>query len=72
MSMVLILKAIMLPTTDSAVYEIRSRDFIGFQLGDPVRRPVKMCLHLYTEDIEIEIVIDQAPTGPVPAITQAE
>jgi hypothetical protein len=69
---VILIKAIMPPTTDWAIYNIRSKDFEGFQLGDPARRPKKMCLELYADDVEFEINIEQNESGPTPAITQAE
>jgi hypothetical protein len=69
---VILIKAIMPPTTDWAIYNIRSKDFKGFQLGNPARRPKKMCLELYADDVEFEINITQSESGPTPAITQAE
>jgi hypothetical protein len=66
------MKAIMPPTTDWAIYKIQSQHFRGFQLGDPVRRPKKMCLELYGEDVHFEINIEQNTTSPGPGITQAE
>lgn len=72
LSSVILIKAIMPPTTDWAIYNIRSNDFKGFQLGDPVRRPKKMCLELYADDVEFEINISQNTSGPTPGITQAE
>jgi hypothetical protein len=69
---VILVKAIMPPTTDWAIYNIRSKDFKGFQLGNPARRPKKMCLELYSDDVELEINITQSESGPTPAITQAE
>ena len=69
---VIIIKAIMPPTTDWAIFSIRSKDFAGFQLGNPVRRPKKMSLELYAADVEFEINIWQNTNGPTPAITQAE
>jgi hypothetical protein len=60
------------PTTDWAIYNIRCDDYDGFQLGDPIRRPWKMSLEFYANDIEFEINIDQNVAGPAPAITQAE
>lgn len=72
LSSVLIIKAIMPPTTDWAIYKIQSQDFKGFQLGDPVRRPKKMCLELYTDDAHFEINIQQNTTLPGSGITQAE
>ena len=68
----LIIKAIMPPTTDWAIYNIQTTGMKGFQLGDPIRRPKKMSLELEGADIEIEINIDQAESGPTPAITQSE
>jgi hypothetical protein len=68
---VILLKGIMPPTTDWAIYTIRSKDLCGFQLGEPRRRPRKMSLELYGEEREIEININQVQSGPVP-ITQAD
>ena len=72
LSSVLIIKAIMPPTTDWAIYNIQTTGLKGFQLGDPIRRPKKMSLELDGEDVEIEINISQAEKGPTPAITQSE
>jgi hypothetical protein len=72
LSSIILIKAIMPPTTDWAVYNIRSNDFKGFRLGDPVRRPKKTCLELYADDVEFEINISQNTSGPAPGITQAE
>jgi hypothetical protein len=72
LSSVILIKAIMPPTTDWAIFSIRSNDFKGFQLGNPMRRPRKMCLELYADDVAFEINITQNTSGPTPAITQAE
>jgi hypothetical protein len=69
---VILIKAIMPPTTDWAIYKIQSQNFTGFQLGDPVRRPKKMCLELYAEGAHFEINIEQNTTSPGSGITQAE
>jgi hypothetical protein len=69
---ILLIKAVMPPTTDWAIYNVQSRDFKGFQLGDPIRRPQKLCLDLYAQNVHFEINIQQGTTSPVPAITQAE
>jgi hypothetical protein len=72
LSSVIIIKAIMPPTTDWAIYRIQSQNVKGFQLGDPVRRPKKMCLELYGDDVHFEINIEQNTSSPSPGITQAE
>jgi hypothetical protein len=69
---IILIKAIMPPTTDWAIYKIQSQNFKGFQLGDPIRRPKKMCLELYAEDAHFEISIWQNTTSPDSGITQAE
>jgi hypothetical protein len=69
---VLALKGIMPPTTDWAIYNIQNKSLKGFQLGDPIRRPFKMALELYGDDVEMEIVIVQKESGPTLAITQAD
>jgi hypothetical protein len=72
LSSVILIKAVMPPTTDWAIYNIRSHDFTGFQLGDPVRRPKKMCVELYGNEVHFEINIEQNASLPGPGITQAE
>jgi len=72
LSVVILIKAIMPPTTDWAIYNIRSKDFKGFQLGNSVRRPKKMSLELYADDVAFEINITQNTGGTTPGITQAE
>jgi hypothetical protein len=72
LSSVLIIKAIMPPTTDWAIYNIQTTGMRGFQLGDPIRRPKKMSLELYGDDVEVEINIEQVASGPTPAITQSD
>jgi hypothetical protein len=69
---VIFIKAIMPPTTDWAIYNIRSQNFKGFQLGDPVRRPKKMSLELYGNDVHFEVNIEQNTSLPGPGITQGE
>jgi hypothetical protein len=72
LSSVLMMKAIMPPTTDWAIYDIQATSMKGFQLGDPIRRPKKMSLELDGDNVEIEFNIEQAASGPTPAITQSE
>jgi hypothetical protein len=69
---VIMIKAVMPPTTDWAIYNIRNKSLKGFQLGDPIRRPKKMSLELSGDDAEIEINIEQVQSGATPAITQAD
>jgi hypothetical protein len=69
---VLLIKAIMPPTTDWAIYNVRSESLRGFQLGDPIRRPFKMALELSGDEVEIEFNFLQQQSGPTPAITQAD
>ena len=69
---VILIKAIMPPTTDWAIYKIQSQNFKGFQLGDPIRRPKKMCLELYAEDAHFEINIEQNTSSPGLGISQPE
>ena len=72
LSLVIALKAVMPPTTDWAIYSVRSKVFEGFQLGDPAHRPKRMCLELYSPDAHFEIVISQDATASTAAITQAD
>jgi hypothetical protein len=72
LSSVIMIKAIMPPTTDWGIYNVLSKNFQGYQLGDPRRSPRKMSLELYANDVEIEINIDQIVSGPTPRITQVD
>jgi hypothetical protein len=72
LSSIIFIKAIMPPTTDWAIFNINSQNFKGFQLGDPVRRPRKMCLELYGDDVHFEISIEQNTSPPGRGFTQAE
>ncbi len=72
LSSVIVIKAIMPATTDWAIYNIRSSNFKGFQLGDPVRHPKKMCLELFGNDVHFEINIEQNTGLSSRGITQAE
>jgi hypothetical protein len=69
---VLVIKAIMPPTTDWAIFNIQSNVLKGFQLRDPKRRPKKMSLELATDDSEIEVNFEQLESKSTPAITQSE
>jgi hypothetical protein len=72
LSMILLMKSGITPMVDSEIYTIRSKDFQGFQLGNPLRRPRKMAVELYSDEVELEFNFNQKDSGPVPAITQAE
>jgi hypothetical protein len=69
---VLMVKAIVPPTTDWAIFRVQSKTVKGFQLGDPVRGPKRMCLQLFVDDAEFEVSIFQDGKGSDPTITQAE
>jgi hypothetical protein len=70
---ILTIKAVMPPTTDWAIYNVKSKEFRGFQFGDPARRPKKMSVELYaSDDSELELNFEQKENGPTPRITQAE
>jgi hypothetical protein len=68
----ILIKAIIPPTTDWAIYKVQSRNFRGFQLGDPVRSPKKMCLELFADDAHFEINIEQNTASAAAHITQPE
>lgn len=70
---IVLIKSIMAPTTDWAIYNVQGDEFRGIQLGDPIRRPRKMCIELYAkDDFEFEFNLEQTATGPTPAILQSE
>jgi hypothetical protein len=71
LSMIIFMKSVIAPMVDSEIYTIQSKDFQGFQLGNPLRRPRKMAVELYSDDVELEFNFNQKDSG-LPAITQAE
>lgn len=70
--MLLVFKAVMLPSQDIDLFSFKTKDFKGFQSGDPKRRPSKMALELYSDDGMLEFYFYQKPGEQVPAITQAD
>jgi hypothetical protein len=72
LGVVLIMKAIMPPTSDDAIFNIQSDRFHGFQLGDPVHQPKKLALELFSSDMHVEITFFQEQRNGAPFITQAE
>jgi hypothetical protein len=69
---VMVIKALVPPLGDSEIYNVRSKNFQGFQLGNPSLRPAKMCLQLYADDVEFEFNLEQNRNRLSPAITQAD
>jgi hypothetical protein len=69
---VIVIKALVPPLGDSEIYNVRSKNFQGFQLGNPSLHPAKMCLQLYADDVEFEFNLEQDKSGLSPAITQAD
>ena len=69
---VLTAKAIMPPTTDSAIFRIQSGFFKGFQLGNPDHHPTRMCLELFSSDMHVEIAFFQNAKTSTRLTTQAD
>lgn len=72
-AMLLIMKGIMMPFgAESGIYRIRTRDFRGFQFGDPRSRPRSIDLEIYNQDGGLGFIFSQRPNTSEPAITQAQ
>jgi hypothetical protein len=72
LTLVLITKTSMPPTSDYAIFNIQSDHFHGFQLGDPEHHPRKLCLELFSSDMHVEIVFFQPQQNGASFVTQAE
>jgi hypothetical protein len=72
-AMLLIIKGIMMPSgAESGIYQIRARDFRGFQFGDPRNRPKSIDLEIYNQDGGLGFIFTQRQNAPEPAITQPQ
>jgi len=71
-SMLLMFKAVMLPSQDIDLFSFQTKDFKGFQFGDPKRRPPRIAVELYSDQGELEFYFFQTQGGKAPAISQAD
>jgi len=72
-SMMIIMKAVGMPSgADSGLYAVRSKEFKGFQYGDPRERPPKIRVDLFADDGGISFTISHKTDGTAPIVTQAE
>lgn len=71
--MMIVMKAICMPSAaDSGLYSVRSKEFKGFQYGDPQKRPNRIVVDLLADDGGIEFIVSQKTDGTAPIVTQAE
>jgi hypothetical protein len=71
--MMLVVKGVAIPSeADTGLFSLRSREFKGFQYGDPQRRPTRIIVDLLADEGGIEFNMGQKKDGSGPAITQAE
>lgn len=70
LSVILTIKAILPSTSDSAIFEVNSQNFRGFQLGDPQHHPTLMCLELMSSGMHVELTFRQKPESGSQLITQ--
>jgi hypothetical protein len=71
--MLLVVKGIMVSQGgESGIFRIRTKDFQGFQYGDPQQRPKSVDVQIFADDGGFAFLFVQQEKGPVPAVTQAE
>ncbi len=69
----LLIKSITLPkAAETGIFNVQSRDYKGFQLGDPRVRQSKILVDLYSEDEGVEIVFLQEDYLNFSGVTQPE
>jgi hypothetical protein len=72
-AMLLLFKGIMVSQGgESGIFRVRTKDFQGFQYGDPQQRPKSVDVELFADNGGFAFLFTQQAKGPVPAITQAE
>lgn len=71
-AMLLVIKGISMPKTDSGIFWIRTPGFQGFQFGNPQNHPSKITDELYSNEGGIDVMFLQKPSGSAPSISQAE
>ena len=71
-SMLLLLKIMAMPPTDSGISLVKTPQFKGFQFGSPQARPIGISDELYADDGEIDVVFFQNKHSSAPAVSQAE
>lgn len=55
--MMLIIKSITLPEpASSGIFSFETREFYGFQYGDPTKAPKKIVANLYSADGKVEFI----------------
>jgi hypothetical protein len=72
MGILLMLKAVMLPSADADLYSIRTPNFVGYQFGDPNRHPAKIGVELYSSDGMLEFYLFQKVSDVESSISQAD
>jgi hypothetical protein len=71
-TILLTIKAIAMPQTDSGLYLIQTADRKGFQYGDPRGRPKKIVDDLFSDDDGVEFIFFRSGNPNAPSITQEE
>jgi hypothetical protein len=70
-SMLLVVKAIAAPE-ESGIYSLQTKDFKGFQWGDPASKPRHVVADLFADDGGLEFIFTGPGKGQPLGITQAE
>lgn len=71
-SVLLFIKAIAMPTTDSGIFMVQTPEFRGFQFGAPQRWPYRITDELFSDQGGIDLTFFQDQHGSAPALSQAE
>ncbi len=70
--MLLLIKGISMPKTESGIFSIRTPDFRGFQFENPQARPRQIVNDLYANDGGVEIIFFQKTDRTAPTLSQPE
>lgn len=72
-SLLLTLKTITLPRgADSGIFNVRSKGFRGFQIGDPQRRPLQVEINLYSDSNDVGLLVLQSKSENPVEVSQSD
>ncbi len=71
-SMMLVIKALSMPKTESGIFSFKVKGLQGFQYGNPQSRPYRIEDQLFGNDGGIELIFYQKVGGSETSISQAE
>jgi hypothetical protein len=72
-AMLLVIKGVIVPKSgESGIFRVRTKEFQGFQYGDPQQRPKSVDVEIFADDGGFGLVFAVPQKEPVPTISQVD